>query len=369
MQRRRSRGGPALRSRAWSRLGVLGISALMLLAAPTAAWADPAGPTHYRSTIDAIRAEDGSAVDVDVEVLGGDAFLVLRAADGSEVQVPGYEGEPYLRLDADGTVHVNTRSPALYLNEARYGEADPRVDLPQGADADAPPTWELVARGGTYAWHDHRIHFMSASLPPGIDPSLGVEQEVWTWEVPLRVDGQEVTVTGTLTWVPGPPPAVPLVATVVAIALVVVALLRWPSALPGTVVVVGLASGVVGIVKSVGLPPGADAEPALLVLPAMALGTAGVAAALRRGHHAAAAWLEPAAGVPIGVWGVLQVGALLRPIVPGPVPLGIVRVVTVAALAVGIAAVVVGVRRVLDATRLDVDTAASGSAGLADDRA
>jgi hypothetical protein len=362
MERRMSR-----RRRTWSRLGVLGSCALAVLAAPTAAWADPAGPTHYRSTIDAIRAEDGSAVDVDIEVLGGDAFLVLRVADGTEAQLPGYEGEPYLRFDADGTVHVNTRSPALFLNEARYGEADPRVDLPPDADADAPPTWELVARGGTYAWHDHRIHFMSASLPPGIDPSLGVEQQVWTWEVPLLVDGQEVTVTGTLVWVPGPPAAVPFVVTAVAIALAVVALLRWPAALPGTVVVAALASGVVGILKSVGLPPGADAEPFLVVLPAMALGAAGAAAALRRGQHTASVWLEAAGGLPIGVWGVLQVGALLRPIVPGPVPVGIVRVVTVGALAVGIAALAVLVRRVLDATRLDVDATVRGAAGPSDD--
>ena len=63
-------------------------------------------------------------------VVGGDAFLELTVDEGTEVVVPGYGGEPYVRFLADGTVERNTRSEATYLNEDRQGA----VELPAGAD-------------------------------------------------------------------------------------------------------------------------------------------------------------------------------------------------------------------------------------------
>jgi hypothetical protein len=58
-------------------------------------------------------------------------------------------------------------------------------------------------------------------------------------------------------------------------------------------------------------------------------------------------WLSTGAALPLAVWGILLAPALVRPIVPGPAPIGIVRGVTAAALAAGAAALVVAVRRLL----------------------
>lgn len=102
-----------------------------LVAVDGPAWADPAAPTHYRSTVTDVRVDelDGrtSALEpevdpttIDVAVMGGDAFMVVRAA-GRRVEIPGYDGEPYVRFHADGRVEVNERSPAHWLNDARYG--------------------------------------------------------------------------------------------------------------------------------------------------------------------------------------------------------------------------------------------------------
>jgi hypothetical protein len=70
--------------------------------------ADAAAPTDYRSTIIAVTPPTES---IDVEVVGGDAFLQLTADPGAAVQVLGYRGEPYLRFRADGVVLENQRSP------------------------------------------------------------------------------------------------------------------------------------------------------------------------------------------------------------------------------------------------------------------
>ena len=93
---------------------------------------------------------------VEVEVIGGDSFVQLTATPGTEVLVEGYQQEPYLRFRTDGVVEENQRAPTTYLNASRFGGGD----VPAGADPALPPDWKQVATGGTFAWHDHRAHWM-----------------------------------------------------------------------------------------------------------------------------------------------------------------------------------------------------------------
>ena len=113
--------------------------------------------------------------------------------------VPGYEGEPYLRFLKGGRVEVNVNSPARYLNEERYGG----VAIPKSAGAKATPKWQLVAQGGEYEWHEHRIHWMSTIEPPRVKASGGKTlMKVFDWNVPLKVGADKVKVNGTLWWIP-----------------------------------------------------------------------------------------------------------------------------------------------------------------------
>ena len=135
--------------------------ALLALASP-AAIAHQGNP-NFRSEV------TGSSPGVDAEVLSLDDRIEIRAEPGHEVVVLGYEDEPYLRFLADGTVQVNQRSPATYLNEDRFAE----VELPAQADAEAPPEWSDVAAHDTYDWHDHRIHYMGEGTPPQVERRVG----------------------------------------------------------------------------------------------------------------------------------------------------------------------------------------------------
>jgi hypothetical protein len=346
----------------WTRrTAVASLVTVAVLGAATPATADPAGPTNYDSRLTGLEAEDGTPsgeVPVRFEILGGDAFLAVSAAPGTEVEVPGYDGEPYVRIAADGTVEVNQRSPSRWLNDARYGAED--VEVPPEADAAAPPRWEVVATDGEYAWHDHRIHWMSPSLPRQVDPAAGTAQPVTAWTVPLRVDGQPLTLTGELRWLPGPSPAVPGSVALLAVAGAAALARLRPGWAPAAVAAGGLLALGTGLAGTTGLPAGADADPFLVVLPALALAVVGVGALLGRGGPARgtgpagrARLVAAAGGLPLLVWVVLQAAALTRPIVPGALPAGLVRTAVAVAAVTGLAGLLVAGRTALAATSLD----------------
>jgi hypothetical protein len=168
------------------------------------------GDPNFRS---AVRAIEPAAPGVSAQVLNYDDSLQLDNRGDWVVIVEGYEGEPYVRISPDGTVEVNTRSPAHYLNDDRYAQ----TEVPAHADAEAPPRWELVDRSGQYAWHDHRIHYMSRGVPPQVRDE-SERTHVFDWKVPLRVDGKPVAVRGELVWV-GVPEGTPLLPFVLLAAL------------------------------------------------------------------------------------------------------------------------------------------------------
>jgi hypothetical protein len=294
-------------------------------------------------------------VPADLEVLGGDAFLVVRAHPGAEVEVPGYEGEPYLRIAADGTVELNRRSPARFLNEAQLGAAE--VDVPPQADPEAAPVWETVGSDGEFAWHDHRIHWMSGSAPPHVETGAAEVQPVMDWEVGLLVDGREVLASGELLWHPGPGPVV--VGGLLALTLAAGLALALVRRVPAAVLAGGgaVAAAVVAILPTVGLPTGAEADPGVLVLPPLAvvLAAVGLRLSLRDPGALRGRIIGGAAGLPLLVWGVLQAGALTRPIVPGPLPAGVVRGVVALALGLGVAALTVLARDLLQAAPSSLD--------------
>lgn len=187
-------------------------AALALLICAPAALAHQGSP-NFLSQVDRIEpAVDG----VTVEVLNRDDRLLLRNTSGRTVLVEGYSGEPYARIDADGTVSVNTDSEAYHLNQERDG----RVEVPPGADSEGEPRWEQVSRSGRFEWHDHRMHWMSESDPEVVEDK-DVRTKVFDWEVPIEVDGRGGAIAGTLYWTPIASSGLPLPAIYAFAALVI----------------------------------------------------------------------------------------------------------------------------------------------------
>jgi hypothetical protein len=136
----------------------------LLLGAPVALAHE--GSPNFLSQINEVTP---AAAGVEVEVLNRDDRLLLRNTGTGTVLIEGYDGEPYARIEPDGTVEVNTDSKAYYINEERDGQ----VEVPAGVDGKGEPQWKRVARNGRFEWHDHRMHWMSEGDPEAVSDKAG----------------------------------------------------------------------------------------------------------------------------------------------------------------------------------------------------
>lgn len=238
-------------------------------------------PRDTETVIESVspRLPDG----VTLEVLGFDSYLRLRAP-GREVAVPGYDNEPYLRIDRDGSVWANEMSPTWALNTDRFGN----VDL-TGFSASSAPAWVRTSRDATALWHDHRVHWMSPQKP-GVLDDRGTIQD---FELAVVVDGTTHVVSGALYlrerasiawWLSG----------FAATAAMVVFAVRRRRAFMWSAPVVGAAAAVVGAVQWFGTDPGARVVPLLAAFGALASLVGVVALLSGRASSARAALMSAA---------------------------------------------------------------------------
>lgn len=178
---------------------------------------DQGSSYHYRSDITGVAP---NARGVSLQVLEFADRLLLRNHSGQTVTVYGYQGEPYARVLADGTVQLNTRSPAYYLNQNFYGN----VNVPPSASPTASAQWRVVDRTGQLEWHDHRIHWMSRLLPPQVKDKAKLTK-IFDWQVPIQVGPRKGTVNGELFWTPESGSKAPIGALVALVVIVVLGLL------------------------------------------------------------------------------------------------------------------------------------------------
>lgn len=321
----------------------LAAAALVLAADAAPAAADPPRPTDFRSTITDVAPAPPPGVGL--RIIGGDSLLELTVPRGHTAAVADYpasdgaEPVPYLRFDADGTVRRNALAVATTANDRRYGSS---TTVP---DPDAAPRWEVVARDGTYAWHDHRIHWMSPSAPRTVGPDGQVDLggADGTWSVPLTVDDRPTVVTGVLVLEPRPSPAGWLPAIALALGLTVAVGRRFGSrAAAGIAAVAGLGATGTAVATWRAVPPEAGGTVVPVVVAVVALVAALVAVGgpvrLRPAAHAAAA------AALVG-WGLTRWTVLTRAVLPTTIAPGLDRSATAVALGAGAGLALLLVRR------------------------
>lgn len=202
-------------------------SATVIFTATPALAHGSSGPdaTNFVSTINRVEGTDDDILaEVSWSVLGNDAMVRVDNRADQELAVEGYSGEPYLRIGPSG-VWENKNSPAVYLNSDRFAS----VEVPDGVSAEAKPNWVRVSDESSYYWHDHRMHWMSAELPPQVATSDEDVIEVQDWSIPFSVGAESFAVNGTLRWI-RPEPVWPwLVGALVVVCLPMITALRQPN--------------------------------------------------------------------------------------------------------------------------------------------
>lgn len=320
----------------WWRSLVVGV--VVALSPVGTALADPPGPTDFESSITSITAADDAAVPAgfSVTVEGVDSFLLLTVAAGSTADIPGYDGEPYLRIDADCSVWQNRLSWSTWYNEDRYGN----VERPEFVDVDAIPDWEQIDDDCSVAWHDHRIHWMDATPPIGAEPGDVVINAL----IPLSIDNTAIDVRVISTLMTGPSPRSALSGLILGLAGVTTVLVFGARRLAAASLMVALASlpaFVIGVVTFAATPPDTGPDLRWWVLP-IAAGVVGVAGAWleRSGQWFWSNGAVLVAGLVLGVWAWDRRTGLWRALMPSPWPGTVDRVATASIGVIAVSAVV-----------------------------
>lgn len=321
----------------------------VILAHSTPAGADSAGPTDFETEI---IGWNPPVSGIELGVVGGDSFVSLKVVSGVEVVVIGYQGEPYLRFEADGTIRRNERSPTRWQNEERYGVDD----QPDGADPKAQPEWVEVANGGSYLWHDHRAHWMNPEHPPGAEPGDIILEHV----IPLLVDGAEVDV-GVRSRLLAPASRWPwLAGGAVALMVVVGALVGLRSPWWAAIINLGLWSQLALWIGVWGYwsVPRSSGPSIVLWAPALVAGAVAALAGLYRrygrGDELALAAMIVVSGLELGWWAWARRHSLTHALLPTNAPHFLDRMVTagvmIVVVAVGALMVAAFVNRTADPT-------------------
>lgn len=124
-----------------------------------------------------------------------DSQVELTNASGQTVVVEGYHGEPYARIESEGKVFLNARSPSMAPSNDRLGRTEPTGD----EDADAPPNWIRVGDGGTFRWFDRRAQYRARGLPAKVTDATR-RTLVWRWRIPLTIGELPAQLNGELFW-------------------------------------------------------------------------------------------------------------------------------------------------------------------------
>ncbi len=254
---------------------------------------DAVQPRNTQSVIESVTP--ALPKDVKFSIVGSDTFVRVESV-GHDVQVQGYEDEPYLRIDKVGTVQVNDSSQTTVLNSERYGN----VDLTEFKKSDIPK-WRTIATNGIAMWHDHRSHWMNPVKPATIDDKGTVLQ----WTIPITVDGVVTKVDGAL-YLRDSPSLLWWLVSLMSLLLAGILALKNPRTLRLATLLLSACGVLVGTLELIGLPTGARITPILLMFSASALVLSAIAFVgqrIRIASHIAAAMSAGAGGAMlVAVW-------------------------------------------------------------------
>ena len=323
------------------------LAGLFALLHPVPAEAHIAGgggsPTNYRAAVTSIRP---AVPTVEVTVGFGGQWVRVANRGAAQIVVLGSQGEPFLQL-AGNRVQVNEFSKTA---------ADSGL-VPFAAPVKNPATelrWVPQSDGDQVAWEDPRL-----AAPPATPQSA-------TWELPLIVDGQQISVLGTVDRVPPPSPW-PWVAALVLLVAAISALgwvRNWRPAM-ASVVTVGVLAFVVHLLGTGFAPQESGAVFAWIGIAAVGgfallIGAVAVLSTVR--GKASAPERIVTTGIMVLVLAATDITVLWNSQLPFAGPAVLDRALTVLAYAAALGMLVAGVRLLRRERQASVAAIAPGTA-------
>jgi hypothetical protein len=165
--------------------------------------------------------------------------------------------------------------------------------------------------------------------------------QIFDWRLPLRADGEEGAIVGTLIWIPSTT-ALPwfalLVVTLVAVAAGSMRMSARSQAM--LLLLLAVATLVAGLASMAAQPPEGRIYGIDLLGPPVIVALGILALVQARQSSRAASQIVLIGGVGLAVWGVMRVGVLTHPILPTVLPYAFDRLITAVVLggAIGLVA-------------------------------
>ena len=298
--------------------------------------------TDFRITVTGQPGPPG----VTARVVEAGTRLELRNDSADNVEVLGYQREPYAELRPDG-LYINVRSPAAHLNAT----IDGTTTVPDSASAAAIPVWHKASDVAVLRWHDHRADGLG-QCPARFAGNRDVL--VQDWWIPVRIGTTIHRLTGSVHWFAGPRTSGWLAGSLLASgALVALGVAAGSRRYP--VAVMAVVAGAVLVIDTIGrsivISDTADHWSRVLMPAQWWQLIAGLCTVTAGGYALAR---RPAADLAVGLAGLFMAlltaltrwGSLIHPVTPTPWPGDAARVVTVTTLAVGSALAILAAGRI-----------------------
>jgi len=124
-------------------------------------------PSRTKAAVDSVVPESDLFNAESIE--NGDRFKVTRTSN-QDVIVLGVDDEPYILINESGSF-TNNKSATGLINKSTmsdYSKVISNSDFENTSiDPNQIPDWKKVSGSQSYAWHDHRTHYMG-SIPSGV---------------------------------------------------------------------------------------------------------------------------------------------------------------------------------------------------------
>ena len=179
-------------------LSIFTLVIVVLCIAPKSAFAHGIGGETGSDSSSKVTSIEPTSNDFSAKSVNNGQKIKITRQTKKDIIILGVENEPYAKISDEGAF-INTKSGTVAINNTTNGNSDPQDFENIERDPDAEPAWKKISSKQSYAFHDHRIHYMGTINNSNIN--LGTNQlPVKVGDVTHKVTVEFFTTDSINTW-------------------------------------------------------------------------------------------------------------------------------------------------------------------------